>query len=242
MTAARPWLKFYPRDWRADEKLRNCSLAARGLWMEMLAIMHGSERYGHLLINGNAPTDDQIAVQAGASSPQVTDLIAELDAAGVFSRTASRSIYSRRMTKDEKKAKTARKNGQSGGNPNLLKQKGKSPLVKGEDKAQDKDTLKLRGQRPESSDTNVSGETPAEDPVKAVFDLGVSILTKAGLSDREARSLVGRWRKLHGDPATSEALLSAREKSDPVAWIQGRFANIGRNSEELIASIERKYA
>jgi hypothetical protein len=99
VSAAQPWMKFYPRDWRADEKLRVCSLAARGLWMEMLALMHGSERYGHLLINGKAPTDAQLAVLAGAPSPQVVDLLGELEEAGVFSRSASGAIYSRRITK-----------------------------------------------------------------------------------------------------------------------------------------------
>lgn len=35
-----PWLKFYPTDWRSDPALKMCSLAARGLWIEMIALMH----------------------------------------------------------------------------------------------------------------------------------------------------------------------------------------------------------
>jgi hypothetical protein len=53
----RPWMKFYPADWRADPMLRVCSIGARGLWIELLALMHESERYGHLLVNGKQPTD-----------------------------------------------------------------------------------------------------------------------------------------------------------------------------------------
>lgn len=145
MSAAQPWMKFYPRDWRADEKLRMCSLAARGLWMEMLALMHGSERYGHLLINGNVPTDAQLAVLAGAPALEVATLLGELETAGVFSRAATGAIYSRRMTTDERKARNARKNGKLGGNPKLWKHGEKSS----QDKGEDKDSLKLRGQRPD---------------------------------------------------------------------------------------------
>lgn len=149
MAEAQPWMKFHPQDWRADEKLRLCSLAARGLWIEMLAIMHRSERYGQLLIAGIVPTDAQIAVQVGASVDEVAATLAELEQAGVFSRAATGAIYSRRMTRDHKKAKTARKNGLRGGNPTLGKQRENPASVKGEDKPQDKGGLKLRGQRPD---------------------------------------------------------------------------------------------
>lgn len=139
---SKPWMKFYPQDWRADEKLRMCSLAARGLWIEMLAIMHRSERYGQLLVNGRVPTDAQLAVQVGASPSEVTAMLAELDGAGVFSRSANRAIYSRRMTRDHKKAKTARENGKNGGNPSLGKGRGNpasdNPTVKGGLKGGDK--------------------------------------------------------------------------------------------------------
>jgi len=47
-----PWMKFYPADWRSDPMLRLCSLAARGLWAEMICLMHEAEPYGSLLVNG----------------------------------------------------------------------------------------------------------------------------------------------------------------------------------------------
>jgi len=166
--ASKPWMKFYPQDWRADEKLRMCSLAARGLWMEMLAIMHRSERYGQLLISGHVPTDAQLAVQVGASESEVTAMLAELGGAGVFSRTTSGAIYSRRMTRDGKKAETARKNGKTGGNPNLRKQREKSASDKGADKTSVKGGVntqrpEARGQRPEEEKLRQSSVT-ARDP------------------------------------------------------------------------------
>lgn len=122
-----PWLKFFPTDWRSDPKLRMCSLAARGLWIELIAIMHEATPYGHLLVSGLAPTDTQLAVLVGVPSDQIPALRGELEAAGVFSRTGKGVIYSRRMTRVAKKSAIARKNGKNGGNPTLRKQTGNSP-------------------------------------------------------------------------------------------------------------------
>ncbi|MBX5190146.1 hypothetical protein HJB86_14645 [Rhizobium sp. NZLR3b] len=133
-----PWLKFYPLDWRGDPKLRMCSMAARGLWIEILALMHEATPYGHLLVTGKSPTDMQIAVLAGAPSDQVTELLGELETAGVFSRTKDGVIYSRRMIRDEKRSAMARKNGGKGGNPSLSNDKGNSPSVNPKDNAEDK--------------------------------------------------------------------------------------------------------
>jgi hypothetical protein len=149
--SAQPWMKFYPQDWRADEKLRLCSLAARGLWIEMLALMHRSERYGQLLISGHVPTDAQLAVQVGASTIEVTAMLADLELAGVFSRSAGGAIYSRRMTRDEKKAQTARKNGKRGGNPKLCNDSGNPASDNQMDKPPDKGVVKLRSQKPEKN-------------------------------------------------------------------------------------------
>ena len=77
--AKHPWLKFYPTSWRADPGLRMCSAAARGLWIELLCLMHEADPRGHLIVRGNVPTDAQLAVLAGLPVNQLSDLIAELE-------------------------------------------------------------------------------------------------------------------------------------------------------------------
>lgn len=114
-----PWIKFYPSDWRADPCLRMCGLSARGLWMEMLALMHEGEPYGHLTINGRQITEKQLATLVGCPLPELRDLLAELSNAGVFSKTDQGVIYSRRMERDKAKAEYDRENGKGGGNPKL---------------------------------------------------------------------------------------------------------------------------
>jgi hypothetical protein len=42
----RPSFQFYPADWRNDSKLRRCTVAARGAWMEVLCVLHDGDEYG----------------------------------------------------------------------------------------------------------------------------------------------------------------------------------------------------
>ena len=42
----RPAFQFYPADWRSNAKLRRCSEAARGAWMDVLCVLHDSDEYG----------------------------------------------------------------------------------------------------------------------------------------------------------------------------------------------------
>lgn len=104
-----PWMKFYPRDWRGDQALRAVSIAARGLWMECLCIMHEAKPYGHLMLNGEPVEDHVLARMAGVSVDEVSALMAELRQAGVLSVTGRGVIFSRRMTKDHARARKGQK-------------------------------------------------------------------------------------------------------------------------------------
>lgn len=113
-------MKFFPADWRSEPRLRMCSLAARGLWMELIAVMHEAEPYGHLLVEGRIPTEEQLVVLAGADLKAVRAGMKELQANAVFSTTAEGVVFSRRMVKDDAKAKKDKEAGRKGGNPNLV--------------------------------------------------------------------------------------------------------------------------
>lgn len=97
----RPAFQFYPSDWRRDNELRVCSIGARGLWIEMMAIMHDGTPYGHLAVAGCPVTTPQLASLVGVTTSVCARLLAELEAHHVFSRTDSGVIYSRRMVHDE---------------------------------------------------------------------------------------------------------------------------------------------
>lgn len=86
-------------------------------------------------------------------------------------------------------------------------------------------------QTPNHTDTDTSSSVskdtgvPPPDPVKEVFDLGVSILTASGTPEKQARSLLGKWRKAKPDGEVLTALLDCRAKSisEPVEWLEARF-------------------
>ena len=118
-----PWMKFWTADLCANPALRICSLAARGLWIEILAIMHQAEPRGHLLLNGRPVTIEQLAVLTGSSVDECSRLLEELEIAGVFDRRKNGVIVSRRMEKDENLSRKNSANGQKGGNPNLCNQR-----------------------------------------------------------------------------------------------------------------------
>jgi len=94
-----PAIQFYPGDWLRDD-VAGCSLAAQGLWLRMLFLMHDSERYGYLSKNGLPIPLESIARRCGCSLVEFEPLLAELDRAGVPSRTSEGTIFSRRMVKD----------------------------------------------------------------------------------------------------------------------------------------------
>lgn len=119
------WLQFYPRDWTADTGLRSVSIAARGLWIEVLCIMHQSPDRGYLLNTLGGKIDaPQLARAVGEPVDTVAALLAELEAAGVFSRDDRGVIVSRRMVRDESFRAKCREVGKLGGNPSLIR-KGK---------------------------------------------------------------------------------------------------------------------
>jgi len=99
------WYAWYPGDYQRDNNVRVCSLAARGLWHEMLDIMHDAPVRGTLTIgesstNALQMTYKQLARRAGVSEAECTELINELEEAGVFSRLDDRTIYNRRMYRE----------------------------------------------------------------------------------------------------------------------------------------------
>jgi hypothetical protein len=111
----RPSFQFYPGDWLHETALRACSLAARGLWIDMLCFMHQGIPYGHLTLPApKGGTKDAtnvahcpilppiLARMVGCDAHEAQSLLTELEAAGVFSRTNDAVIYSRRMVSDER--------------------------------------------------------------------------------------------------------------------------------------------
>lgn len=123
-----PFIKFFPADWLSDEKLRACSLEARGLWIDLVCMMHKNDRRGYLQLNGSPVTPEQIARMTGCSAEQATRCIAELVSSGVASVLEDGTHYSRRMLREEQKRGLCSDAGRKGGGNPLLRAEIDPPL------------------------------------------------------------------------------------------------------------------
>lgn len=86
-----------------------------------------------------------------------------------------------------------------------------------------------------SEDKNLRADA---DPIKALFDSGVGILTKAGTPPKGARALIGKLRKAKGDDEAFRVIREARDKSDPAAWIAAAAKNRSAEAEAALRGVK----
>lgn len=102
----KPYLKFFPQAWFGDTALRGCSAAARGLWTDLLMVMHqDGEPYGYLARGDDPIPDDELAKLCGVSLALYRRLLVELEERKVFSRDVQGRVYSRKMVRDGQRAR-----------------------------------------------------------------------------------------------------------------------------------------
>ena len=111
--ADQPYLKFFHRDWLADSALRMCSRAARGLWIDMLALMADATEFG-ILPFGENEAPEALSNACGGSAKEIEALLRELARRGVYSIREDGSIYSRRLVRDHQKFIIMSKLGKNG--------------------------------------------------------------------------------------------------------------------------------
>lgn len=116
----RPSFQFYPGDWMNDAALRMVSVGARGLWIDMMCIMHQGSEYGYLKVNGKVILLPNLARMTGSTLEETESYLGELESAGVFSRDEEGCIFSRRMIRDESVREARAAGGSKGGNPALM--------------------------------------------------------------------------------------------------------------------------
>ncbi len=115
-----PAIEFYPADWRKDIGVQSLSFQDRGVWFEILMLMHESERRGLLILNGQAMTEEALARVLGLDKQILTTTITTLLLRG-REDPASGALMNRRMVRDEKLRIVRQESGKLGGNPVLVK-------------------------------------------------------------------------------------------------------------------------
>jgi hypothetical protein len=213
----RPALQFYIGDWKKDPELRACSLAARGLWIDMLCLMYESPRRGYLIIKDKPPSVPSLARIVGADVSDVERLLKELDDMGVYS-IEDGVIYCRRMVRDAKRSETYRQNGVKGGNPALvgkLDNQNSNPQV-------NREVIPFVEDEDEDAVPSLSSGSKAREPFEQFFD--------EYPANKRPSATIARlvWYRENLDqhaPAILEALRAA--KRDP-KWVRTYAPRIDR--------------
>lgn len=118
-TIALPWFKCDAEYMLSEIGLRECSLAARGLYFDLLCLMHKGQPYGHLARSGKPLTMVQVAKGIGCHTRDVTKLIPQLCDSGVLQQLESGLLWSPYLVAKAVQREEARANGRRGGNPRL---------------------------------------------------------------------------------------------------------------------------
>ncbi|MBB5543314.1 hypothetical protein A8H39_10980 [Paraburkholderia fungorum] len=123
-SAKMPSMQFYPADWRKDPGVQALGFHDRGVWFEILCLMHESSERGVLMLNGVPMPLQALANILGLDSQTLNQTVTNLTTYGVAKvRNGDGALYSKRMVADESLCKVRREAGKKGGNPNLLNQK-----------------------------------------------------------------------------------------------------------------------
>lgn len=161
-----PAFQFYPGDWRKDPGIQALSFEERGIWVEILCLMHESSPRGKLLLSGKPYPIDRLA-RALCLSPEVmgkviSDLIT-LGVAGVCPETGA--LICKRMIRDDEIIKKRAASGKLGGNP-AFKKGESNPYYPASDKQNDNqdgkqsDKQKITPSSSSSSSDNIIPPTP----------------------------------------------------------------------------------
>lgn len=121
-----PAFQFYPNDWLSDMNLRMCSVSTRGIWIDLLCLMHKSKKYGFLVqkVDGKWSNMSPKIIQklTGLTTKRIINGLRELAKNDVIKYDENGLIYSKRMVKDQALRDVRKKAGSLGGNPVLLNQ------------------------------------------------------------------------------------------------------------------------
>jgi uncharacterized protein YdaU (DUF1376 family) len=109
-----PHIQFYIGDWRRDVGVQSLSYHYRGIWLELLMLMHCSEQRGRLVLHGKPMSDDSISRLLGLSRQEGAKAIQVLLGSAVASRDSDGAIICRRMIRETQISQARKEAGSKG--------------------------------------------------------------------------------------------------------------------------------
>lgn len=205
-----PYFPLYPADFEADTS--HLTLEEDGAYNRLLRLCWMTP--GCSLPDDPAWIARRMRVDMATFERVVAPLLEE------FFRKARKRIHSPRMSREFARAKLSNElrvsAGKKGGRPR------KALKNNDLDESYAKALPKQPEPEPDKKDTVAKAtDGGAVDPVKMIFDQGVKILTGAGVSERNARTFIGKLRKDHQDGQILTAIMDCGRAGavDPIPWI-----------------------
>lgn len=212
-----PALQFYPGDWRKDIGVQSLTFHDRGVWFEILMLMHESERRGVLVLNGHPMPIESLGRLLGLDNQTLNQTITNLLTYGVASSEPNGgALMCRRMVRDEEIRKVRTEVGKLGGNPALLNQTFNQTTTT---------TVKQRPTPSSSSSSSITSST-AEPKTTTRVVVPDEHEMPAWLPQEPWDSFV-RMRRKSKEPFTQDAVKLAIAKL-------GKMADAGQNVAEVL--------
>lgn len=171
---SRPADLWYWNDWFSSFDVRSCSLAARGLWIDMLGIMRAAEIKGTLTINGKQIGTRELAQLVGAREEEIIPLLKELEDHNVFSRLEDGTIINRRQFREGEISRKRAEAGRIGGAKYKQKESNIYEELINISEASDKQSESKEKNKDESkSEATLENENENENNMKIIKKEGV---------------------------------------------------------------------
>lgn len=119
--AGLPYMQFYVGDWRRATDVQSLPYHERGIWFEMLCLMHDSPLCGELSnADGTPMAEEEVARLLGLARQDYTKARDLILRKGVASVNEHGVIYSRRMVKDRQAKEAKSRAGKAGADSRWL--------------------------------------------------------------------------------------------------------------------------
>lgn len=175
-----PAFQFYPADWRKDPGVQSLDYETRGIWWEIICLMHESDERGVLMLNGQPMPESALCRLLGLDNQKLTTTLTTLLTYGVARRRESDgAIFSKRMVADEKLRQTRKEAGSKGGNPLLLNQNATTQVKQ---KA-----------TPSSSSSSSISSSDNKGKAKATLDEVKAFAKELNLPESDGESCFHKW-------------------------------------------------
>jgi len=209
MSGKLPAIQFYPGDWKKDAGVQSLSFHDRGVWFEILLLMHESPERGKLLLGGKAMPHEALARLLGLDNQILTTTITTLLEYGVASLCEDTgALCSRRMIRDEQIRQVRAEAGKKGGNPNLVNQ---NPTTGVKQKSTPSSSSSISTSSSEE-ESHVSANFIASQYVAAIGGRGVTV------TDKRLKAIRARWK----DPYWRDNWQEALEVASSTPFLQGQ--------------------